>query len=571
MNFLSLLRYVTPPGWTLLFTASLLLASSATALVQPWLAGQLTSTLIGEGGALWSANTILSIWLGVLILRSLLDFACQYKIGSTAETMNVKLRARLFEHLQKIPLAHFHQHRTGDSLALFSNDADIISGFVTTTLVQLLPLIITCLGAFAMIALIDPMVAGIAALLLPVYYLTTKLLGRRLRPLSREWIDAYRDFISHLEESLRMIPAIKAFVREPLERMRFGQHIHRVSELARRQVFIGALLSPSIALLAGLGLLLVLWLGSARVADGGMAVAELVSLLLYAMLLVQPLRGLANLYGEVQQARGATERILEFLNTAAEENGENLPTLPPVLGQIVFDNITYAYPGGKTVLHDFQLYIQRGETLAVTGVNGTGKSTLIHLLLRLAAPQQGRITIDGHDIAGYRLATVRQQIGVVAQQTLLLGGTVKENIAYGIPGANDADIERAAQRACAHDFICQLPQGYDSLIGEQGLRLSGGQRQRISLARTLLIDPPILVLDEATSMFDPLGEEDFVRNCQQQFADKTVILITHQPACLALADRIITLSPGGAFTTEKIAARGPLQLHENETLDQRRG
>jgi ATP-binding cassette, subfamily B, bacterial len=555
MNFTSLLRYVTPARWTLIFAASLLLASSATALVQPWLAGHLTSALANIDNPRWTASNILLVWVGVLFLRSLLEFSLQYTLGSTAESMNVKLSAYLFKHLQTLPLAHFHQNRTGDSLALFSNDAEIISRFVTTTLIQLLPLVVTCLGAFAMMALIDPFIAGITALLLPAYYLATKLLGRKLRPLSREWIDAYRNFISHLEESLRMIPAIKAFVREQRERATFDNHIQRVAGLARRQILIGATISPAVALLAGLGLILLLWLGSNRVATGELALGELVSLLLYAMLLVNPLRGLANLYGEVQQARGATDRILEFLNTAPEQTQENLADLPPLLGQIEFENIDFAYPDGNVVLQGFQLRIDRAETLAITGVNGVGKSTLIHLLLRLGSPDNGRITIDGHDIAHFDLSSLRSQIGLVAQQTLLLGSTVRENIAYGRPGATDGEIEQAARHACAHDFICSLPQGYDTLIGEQGIRLSGGQRQRISLARTLLVDPPILVLDEATSMFDPMGEEDFVKHCRTLFADKTVILITHQPASLDLADRIISLQGGGNYELVKELAQ----------------
>lgn len=264
------------------------------------------------------------------------------------------------------------------------------------------------------------------------------------------------------------------------------------------------------------------------------------------MLMSQPLKGLANVYGQVQRTRGAAERIVDFLDAQPEPDDTGLPAMPPVCGNIEFRNVAFHYPGGKPVLQDFNLQIHAGETVAITGPNGVGKSTLAHLLMRMADPDQGSIFIDGLDIGHYSLASVREQIGLVAQHTLLANDTVQENICYGQPLVAPDEIEAAARRAHAHEFIKQLPQGYESLIGDQGLRLSGGQRQRLSLARTLLLDPPILVLDEATSMFDPAGEESFLTECKDILDGKTVILITHRTASLALADRIYKLGQESA-------------------------
>jgi ATP-binding cassette subfamily B protein len=289
-------------------------------------------------------------------------------------------------------------------------------------------------------------------------------------------------------------------------------------------------------------LLLLLWLGSDRIATGDLAAAELVSLLLYAMLLSQPLKGLANVYGQVQRTRGAAERIIEFLNEQPEPDDAGTPALPAAKGEIRFEQVRFHYPGGKPVLAGLNLHIDAGETVAITGPNGAGKSTIAHLLMRLTDPDSGHILIDGTDIASVSLTSLRGQIGLVAQHTLLVNGTVAENIAYGQPLVEQAEIEQAARAAHAHDFITQLPKGYETVIGEQGLRLSGGQRQRISLARTLLINPPILILDEATSMFDPAGEEGFIAECRELLGGKTVILITHRPASLALADRVLELA-----------------------------
>ncbi|RLA44041.1 MAG: ABC transporter ATP-binding protein [Gammaproteobacteria bacterium] len=542
MKFSMLLQYITPHRKVLLGVVALLLAGSAVTLAQPWLAGQLTAVILAEkSSTTWSMQNILLLWLVLIIIRSVLGFLTQYSIGSTGEIMTARLRSRLHQHLQALPLGYYQRRRSGDVLALLSNDAAIISGFVTDTLVQLLPLLLTFTGAFAMMALTDPFIAMLAVLLLPFYFLLMKLIGRRIRPVSRAWIDAYSDLITFIDENLGMLPAVKAFTRERHEKQRFETRNAALLGFSRQQLFIQALLSPAVGLMAGLGLLLLLWLGTARMTNGELTAADLVSLMLYAMLLTQPLRSLANVYGQVQQTRGAAERIIEFLSEQPEPEDDGKPALPPTTGDIRFEQVHFHYPGGKPVLRGLDLHIAAGETVAITGPNGVGKSTIAHLLMRLADPDSGRIFIDGRDIAEVSLASLRGQIGLVAQHTLLVNGTVAENIAYGQPLVEQAQIERAARAAHAHEFITQLPKGYDTVIGDQGLRLSGGQRQRVSLARTLLVDPPILILDEATSMFDPAGEAGFIAECRDLLGGKTVILITHRPASLGLADRVLEL------------------------------
>jgi len=542
MKFSMLLQYITPHHRVLLGVVALLLAGSVVMLAQPWLAGQLTAVILSEERSnTWGMQNILLLWLVLIIIRSLLGFLTQYSIGSTGEIMTARLRSRLHQHLQALPLSYYQRRRRGDVLTILSNDAAIISGFVTDTLVQLLPLLLTFTGAFVMMTLTDPFIAMLTVLLLPFYFLLMKLIGRRIRPISRAWIDAYSDLITFIDENLGMLPAVKAFTREPHEKQRFETHNAALLGLSRRQLFIQALLSPAVGLMAGLGLLLLLWLGTTRMASGELTTAGLVSLMLYAMLLTQPLRSLANVYGQVQQTRGAAERIIESLSEQPEPEDDGKPALPPVQGEIRFERVHFHYPGGKPVLQGLDLHIDAGETVAITGPNGVGKSTIAHLLMRLADPNSGRILIDGRDITEVSLASLRRQIGLVAQHTLLVNGTVAENIAYGQPLVEQAQIEQAARTAHAHDFITHLPKGYNTVIGDQGLRLSGGQRQRVSLARTLLVDPPVLILDEATSMFDPAGEEGFINECRDLLGGKTVILITHRPASLALADRVVAL------------------------------
>jgi ATP-binding cassette subfamily B protein len=549
LKYSALLYIVTPHRRTLLLILLLLLADSAAALASPWMAGLLTKSILGgnESG-LPAFQLILLAWLALLTVKSLLSFSTSYLIGGTGENMAARLRSRVYEHLQILPMAFYHEKRPGDLLTLLSNDARSISSFVTNTLVQLLPLTLTLLGAFIIMAWLDPVIALLAALLMPFYYLAIKLLGRRIRPITKQWIKSWSGMISLVQENLGLIPAIKAFSREPLEAGRFEEKNTDVLDLSRQQILIQSILSPAISFLAGVGLLLLLWVGISHVESGNLDTAQLVSLLLYAMLLTRPISGLANVYGQVMSTRGAADRLMEFFDTQAEPVYQGKPDIGEIEGAIEFRDISFAHPGRPILLDNYNLKIQAGETIALTGPNGAGKSTLVHLLMRFIEPASGQILVDGKDISEVDLHSLRNQLGLVAQNTLLLNGTVAENIRYGNPMASQADMEKAAQSARADLFIGELPDGYETIIGDQGVKLSGGQRQRLSLARTLLKNPPILILDEATAMFDPQGEESFIKECHELLHQRTVILITHRPASLALADRIIALGADKAVS-----------------------
>ena len=542
MSNSDLIKLVCPAPRTLLLILILLLMGTAISLAQPWMAGLLTKTLLnGPVEGKLTLRTILLAWLGLVTLKGLVSFSSQYCISMTGERLLARLRLRIYEHMQGLPLRYFHESSHTDVLALLSNEAEEISDFVTDTVMQLLPLGLTFLGAFVIMFTLDTQIAVLAALLLPIYFLAAKFIGRGLRPLAKSWWESYAKMFGLVEENISMLPTIKAFVRERLERGRFKEKNQDVLVISRQQLLVDSVLGPAISFLASAGLLLLLWVGFQHVESGQLEPSGLVSLLLYAMLLTQPISGLANVYGEVQRSLGAADRLRTFFAECPEYRNTRLPRLPKPRGDIEFERVSFSYPQRDPVFQDFSLKIHAGETLGITGANGTGKSTLVYLLMRFDTPQSGRILIDHNNIESFDLRSVRRQIGLVAQNTLLFNGSVRDNLLYGRIDANEQDIKKAAAAARAAEFIEQLPDGYDSIIGDQGIRLSGGQRQRLSLARTLVNDPPILVLDEATAMVDPVGEDAFLHACRRLIKQRTVILITHKPASLALADRILNL------------------------------
>lgn len=545
MNDLRLLLEIAARyRFLLAVTTGLMLMESAAALAVPWIGGLVTDAILQNDPAGPGLTAVLLAMLGVFALQSLLRFASAYLLDSVCDNLIADLKIRLYDHLQALPLAYFHRRRLGDTLALLTTDVYVVSTFLSGTAVAVVPLLVTAAGAVLLMFSIRPELALLVAVLVPLSFLLMKIVGRRLRPLSMRLQHEEAGTVAMAEENLSMLPAIKTFTRERRESARFREQIDRVLDLSMQQRRVYSAVGPLVQFVVAAGIVLVLALVSADLFDGRFSPAQLVSFLLYAQLLARPVEGLADLYGHTQGVRGALARMHQALAEPPEPSGNAGVPMPPVKGEVEFHGVSFNYEGRPPALEKVDLRIRAGETIAIVGPNGAGKSTLGHLLMRLHDPASGRITVDGIDIAVVSLESLRSQIGIVPQNVLLFNASVRHNIAYGRPEPDQVAIEAAARAARAHEFILQLPQGYDTVIGDRGVRLSGGQQQRLALARALLKDPPILILDEATAMFDPEGEAEFLQACRETFRHRTVIFITHGAASLDAVDRIVRMEDG---------------------------
>ena len=533
------LPWLRPQVPALLLALALLLVQSMATLAQPWLGGVLAERLVhaqATGRLLWGLFALVAAQAG-------LGYATTVQLQKVTGRLVAEAGSRVYAHLQALPLGWHHERQRGDVLALLTGDIHRLGGYLSGTLVPLLPLLFTFVGALLLMLKLAPLLALAVAALVPLLALLLKLSGRRLRPLGQATMQAWADQSALAAQNLELLPVVKAFATDALEAKRYREGAQRLHLAELRQVRWQGALQPLVQVLGAGLVLLLLGVAGRSIVGGQLQVGALVSLFLYGLVLVGPVGQLANVYGQTQGARGAARRVLDALAAPVEQDAGTLDALPRD-GDLLFDGVDFAYPGRPPLFKDLQLHIRAGETVAITGANGAGKSTLAHLLLRLLEPQQGSIRVGGVDLRKFRLAALRGQVGLVAQQVMLFNASVLDNIAYGRADAGMAEVERAARAARAHDFIQALPQGYATRIGDQGVKLSGGQKQRIALARALLKDPAILVLDEATAMFDPAGESEFIAECHEALRARTVLLITHRPASLALADRVLRLQDG---------------------------
>lgn len=517
---------------------AVLLVETGASLSLPWLGGRLAQLLIdGTRDGLYALG---GLTLGVLLVQLGSRLVGRLGTARIGDELLLDLRRRTFAHLLKLPLAHHEQRKRGDQLSLLTTDAQTLAGFLSGALPGLLPMLLTLTGALAMLAWLRPWLGLVIVVAVGAGVVVMKFWMRSVRRRARAWFDAQSETVDVAEQAIELLPMIKAEAsesrQEALYRERAGSALERALEL--RHAY--APMQPVVQLAATAGILGLLLLAAGPVSAQPAAPSELVTLLLYGVIVARPLAGLADMAGRWNSARGALARITETLDRTPEPAGGTLHPPRRLTRGIRFEQVTFGY-GERAVLRDFELEIRPGERLAITGPNGSGKSTLIWLLMRFYAPQAGRIVLDGHSLADYALGALRRSVALVPQRVWLFHGSVADNIRLGWPDAPMARVREAARLAGAEDFVLEMESGYDTLLGPRGSRISGGQQQRLALARALLRDTPVVVLDEATSMFDDAGEEALRRRLETALDDRTLLMITHRPRLLELADRVIEL------------------------------
>ena len=501
----------------------------------------------GFGGqSLEHLNQAAAVMFVIVGLLAATTFCRFYLVSWLGERVAGDLRRDVFEKVLTLAPDFFETARTGDILSRMTADVSVLQALIGSSVSMWLRNAVTLIGALAMLVVTSPKLAGLVLLVVPFVVAPIILFGRRERQLSRSAQDRVADLGAYAEEAIGGLRTVQAYTHEAIDRLRFGEAVERSVATAVRRIVTRATLILVVILLGFGAITLSLWVGGRDVITGQISGGDLAAFVFYAVMVASSGATMSELWGEVQRAAGAADRIVELLDEVPTIAAPASPAaFPAPVGRIEFDQVGFKYPArpDTSALADFNLTVEPGEMVALVGPSGAGKTTVLQLLLRFYDPQSGVIRIDGTNIAAADPTALRQRIGLVAQDPVIFSANAWENIRYGRPDATDAEV-RAAARAAAADFLDDLPDGFDTFLGEKGVRLSGGQRQRIAIARAILRDAPILLLDEATSALDAEAEAAVQHALSVLATGRTTLVVAHRLATIRRADRIVVIEAG---------------------------
>jgi subfamily B ATP-binding cassette protein MsbA len=531
-----------------------------------WLAGFIASSFGADKFAM--LNLAVAAVVVVAVAGAVSHYTEKYLTTKVGQEVMCDLRRTVYHHIQRLSLSFYDRSRVGDLISRVTVDIDAIQDFVSSALLGIVVDALKLAGMVALMFYLNWRFTLIALLVAPVLFVEVYSLTRRIKSAVRDLRKKESEIVSVVEESLSSIRVVKAFAREDYEEKRLDRESRASMEMALRARSIKARLSPVVEVIVAIGTAIVLWYGAHLALAGELTMGALVVFLLYLGKLYKPMRDLSKMADVVSKAMVGAERIKEVIQT--EREARDLPGARPAhkfKGEVTFDRVTFGYEDEHPVLKDVSLTIKPGQFVALVGPTGGGKSTLAGLIPRFYDPQSGRVKIDGTDVRNFKVKSLRQQISFVLQETLLFHAPVWQNIAYGKPDATREEIIRAAKLANADEFIERMPQGYDTVIGERGATLSGGQRQRIAIARAIIRDSPILILDEPSSGLDAASEELVFEALGRLTQDKTAIVIAHRLTTVRKADAIFVLQDGIVVESgahKELLARDGLyrRLHE---------
>ena len=546
---LRIFKYGKGHKWKFYIGLLFLLLTSATALAFPKLMGMLVDCVTNKD--LGRANEIALMLMGVLVLQAIFSFFRISLFVNFTENSLSNIRFALYENLVKLPMTFFSQKRVGELNSRISADISQLQDTFTTTIAEFLRQLILIIGGFIILGNISPQLTLMMLGVVPLVAIAAVIFGRFIRKYGKKTQDKVAESQVIVEETLQGITNVKAFANEWYEIQRYKNKIKEIVQIAiKGGMYRGYFASFIILFLFGV-VVAVVWYGITLTIKGEVeGVGDLISFILYTTFIGASFGGIAEMYAQIQKAVGATERVFELLDEVPEDiNSTSNPTFEKIQGNVVFQNVSFSYPSRPEieVLKDVNFEVNFGQKIAIVGPSGAGKSTIASLLLRFYTIDKGQISIDGKDINDFQLEQLRGNMSIVPQDVILFGGTIKENIAYGKPSATDAEIMEAAKQANAYNFIESFPEQMETLVGERGIKLSGGQRQRIAIARALLKNPSILILDEATSSLDSESEKLVQEALEVLMQGRTSFIIAHRLSTIRKADQILVLD-GGKIT-----------------------
>ena len=542
---IKIFRFVIPYKWTFVLGMVFLLLSNMTTLSFPLLIGEMTKVI--EGKSKFQINEVTLFFFAILIIQSILSFFRIYTFAQVSEKAMRDVRQTLYAKIITLPIFHFEKRRVGELMSRITSDITQLQDVLSITLAEFFRQIFTLVGGVALITYLSWKLTLFMLATFPLLVISAIVFGKFIRKISKKAQDELANTNIIVEETFQSIQAVKAFTNEKYEVNRYTNSLNKVvNEALKAATLRGGFVSFIIFALFG-GIVGVVWYGAQLVAQGDLILADLLTFIFYTAFIGGSVGGLGDIYAQLQKTIGASDRILEILGDPSEVDiHENETSVPITFGAIDLQDIHFSYPSRPSVeiLKGISFTIEPGQKIAIVGTSGTGKSTLAQLMMRFYEPSQGKIMMGDYAIQDMPVGDWRKMVALVPQEVLLFGGSIRENIACGKPGASEEEIHQAAEQAYAKEFIESFPEKYDTLVGERGVKLSGGQRQRIAIARAILKDPKFLILDEATSALDSESEKWVQSALEELMKNRTSLIIAHRLSTIRSADKIIVMESG---------------------------
>lgn len=560
-NYMRLLAYIKPYTRRLALAVVCIIMAAGANLYLPWIIKDMIDDVLMSKDMVM-LNLIAAGILVVMFTRGVFYYGQSYLVSYVGQRVIIDVRSVLFRKFQRMPLSYYDKQQTGTVMSYITNDVAVMQSAIVDNLIELVTEGSILIGSLAMMIYLDWKLSLLTLMTIPLVGFAMKIFGRKLKRSSTVIQERVAEITSLLQESISAIRVVKSFVRESYEIKRFEEQNWRNFQAAMKNVKLSSLLTPTVEFLAAIAVTFIVWFGGYEVVNEVITAGELVAFLTYAVNLANPVKRLSRVYAAIQKAMAAAERVFDIMDL--DEKITDVPgakPLSPIKGKVEFKDITFSYKEGQPALQHISLKAEPGQMIALVGPSGSGKSTIANLIPRFYDVDSGVITIDDHDIRQVTADSLREQIGLVPQETMLFSTSVMENIRYGRLEATDEEVIEAAKAANAEEFIKELPEGYDTKLGERGLNLSGGQRQRLAIARAILKNPRVLILDEATSALDTESEKIVQDALDNLMVGRTSFVIAHRLSTIFNADQIFVVENGHLRehgTHEELLAAGGL-------------